>query len=377
MRKNKAKNLKQLQRRNESVKTTKLIEQTYFNPKHSASFSGKNKLQHSLRGKVNSKEIVKWLNSTDSYTLHKPVRKRFPRRKYIVSGIDGLWQADLSDMTRLNKSNDNNKFILVIIDTFSRKAYSKLLKTKSGQEVSKAFKSVIVDNNVFPKDLLTDKGKEFYNSFFKDMLAEYKINHYSSNNQEIKASMVERFQRTLKSKIFRYITHSNSNRYCDILQDIILSYNNSTHRAHNMKPNDVDYNNQEEVWQRLYNQEDPNLTKYKFKVDDKVRISKYSTVFSKNYLPLWTQEIFTISKAHKTSPPVYSLKDDLSNDLEGTWYEPELQKVLVKDDTYKIESIISQRKLNGKIQYLVRWEGYPPSFDSYIDKNALMLNYKN
>ena len=138
-----------------------------------------------------------------------------------------------------------------------------------------------------------------------------------------------------------------------------------------MKPNDVDYNNQEEVWQRLYNQEDPNLTKYKFKVDDKVRISKYSTVFSKNYLPLWTQEIFTISKAHKTSPPVYSLKDDLSNDLEGTWYEPELQKVLVKDDTYIVESIISHRELNGKIQYLVRWEGYQPSFDSYIDKKCI------
>lgn len=336
-------------------------------------------MQRSVKGKVPTKHIINWLQKKDSYTLHKSLKRKFQRRQYIVSGIGALWQADLADLSQLSKYNDGYKFILFVIDCFSRKAYATPLKTKGGMEVSSGLKKLITKNAESPSKLMTDKGTEFFNSYFKKTLKEYKIEQYVSNNQEIKASMVERLQRTIKSRLFRYFTHSNNYRYLDVLNDIIKSYNNTTHSAHGVKPSDVNYNNQEEIWQRLYNQrsESEYYRKAKYQLNNKVRISKYSTVFAKGYLPLWTEEVFIIYKVHKTFPPVYSLKDDSGEKLQGTWYEEELQKVDISNDIFKIESIVGKRRLNGKTQYLVKWVGYPPSFNSYVNKSNLLLNYKN
>jgi len=100
---------------------------------------------------------------------------------------------------------------------------------------------------------MTDKGTKLFNSSFKMMLKKHRFYHYTYNNQEIKASMVERWQRTIKSKGFRCFTHSNSYRYINELQNVLLSYNNSIHFAHHRSPNSINYHNQEEVWQALYN----------------------------------------------------------------------------------------------------------------------------
>ena len=362
------------------VRKENLLTKLYFDPKLPSSFGGKNKLKKAVKNKIDSKFISKWVKKIDTYTLHKQVKRKFLRRKYIVSGLNSLWQIDLTELPQLAKYNQGFRFILFVIDCFSRKAYAIPLKTKSGIEVSEGIENVIAANDEIPPDqIMTDKGKEFFNSHFKNLLKKYNINHYTSNNQEIKASMVERLQRTIKSKLFRYFTHTNSYNYVDALQDIITSYNNSVHAAHDMPPNKVNYKNQEDVWQMLYNQKDIDYyhPKPKFKLHDKVRISKYSSVFQKSYLPLWSSEVFTISKVHKTSPPVYSLKDYAMEELDGTWYEEELQKIDVKDKIYKVDSVLGQRKINGKTEYLVRWVGYPPSFDSYVNKSDLLLNYKN
>ncbi|KAF6027692.1 hypothetical protein EB796_014004 [Bugula neritina] len=188
-------------------------------------------------------------------------------------------------------------------------------------------------------------------------MKEYNINNFSSNNQEIKASMVERLQRTLKAKLLKYFTHQNSHRYLDILNDLISSYNNPKHSAHNSTPNNVTVNNQEEIWHGLYTDSQSGQTvKLQYNVGDLIRISKYSTVFKKGYLPSWSEEVFTVAKIHTTNTSVYSLADDSGDQLEGTWYEPELQKVDTKSNTYKIESIVGQRTVNGKtISCKVGW----------------------
>ena len=137
--------------------------------------------------------------------------------------------------------------------------------------------------------------------------------------------------------------------------------------------------NQEVLWQRLYSPDDAGFAdkKYKYKIGDRVRISKYSSTFEKGYLPLWSEEVFTISQRHSSDPHVYSLQDDSGVTLDRTWYTEELQKVDISKQTYTVEKILGQRKLNGKIQYLVRWVGYPSSFDSYVDKKDLIFDYKN
>ena len=181
--------------------------------------------------------------------------------------------------------------------------------------------------------------------------------------------------KTLKDMLIYY-----NNADCNVNSDIISSYNNTIHSSIGIKPVDVNPNNQEEIWNRLYNP-DSTIKQYfqqpKFEVGDNVRISKYSTVFRKGYLPLWSTEIFKILNVHFTSPPVYSLSDYSGDKLTGTWYEQELQKVDSSEAVYKIEKILSQRKIGGKIQYLVKWLGYPDSFNSYVNKSDLVQNYKS
>lgn len=265
------------------------------------------------------------------------------RRKYIVSGINSLWQCDLSDLPQLAKFNNGYRYILLKIDVFSRKANAVPLKTKSGKDVSNSFKKMIQEEK--PEKLQTDRGKEFLNSDFQALLKANNIHHYVSNNQEIKASLVERLQRTIKSKLFRYFTHSNSYKYIDILQEIVHSYNHSVHSSLGIRPVDVTSENQEALWQQQYNSDTPDSseTVFKFRVKDKVRISKYSTVFTKSYLPLWSQEVFTISKRHNTIPPVYSIQDDSGSIVQSTFYEPGLQKVKPTDKIYKIESVLGKK----------------------------------
>jgi hypothetical protein len=356
----------------------KIIAKAYYNSKSPGGYAGKRRLKHQLKTKVDKKAIDDWLSKSDTYTLHKPLRKRFKRRKYIVSGIDATWQLDLSDLQKLAKYNNGNKYILIAIDAFSRFAFARPIKSKSGSRITEAFADILSKSKRSPQYVHTDKGKEFLNKEFQSLLKSRNIYHYVTENQEIKASMIERLQRSIKSRLFRLFTHTNSYRYVDDLQNIISSYNRSYHRTIKAKPTDVSYQNQERVWHRLY---EDNQTgepiRFKFRVNDRVRISKYSTVFSRGYLPNWSEEIFTIAEAHNTSPPVYSLKDDSGSKLLGTWYEQELQKVVVRDDVYKIEAILGQRKLNGKTQYLVRWLGYDSTFDSYVDKKDLIKHYNN
>lgn len=353
------------------------LKKVYFTAKDAGSFGGKKKLYRRVKDVSHSK-IDKWVSDKDTYSLHRPVKRKFERRKYIVSGIDSTFQADLTDLVQFVDENDNYRYILFCIDVFSRYAWVRPLKTKSGQEIVKAFESILKQDNRQCLYLHTDKGKEFFNKDFLAFLKQRNITIYTTENQETKAAIVERLQRTVKSSMFRYFTYTDQYRWIDILQDLITSYNNTYHSSIAMAPSNVTYQNQEDVWNIQHNKKTSLKlnTVFKFKIGDTVRISKYSTVFKKGYLPSWSDEIFIVSKTHHTIPPVYSLQDQAGEILKGSWYEAELQKVKT-DNVYKIESILGQRKLKGKTQYLVKWRGYPDSFNSYVDKKDIVTNYKN
>ena len=357
----------------------KVLTETYFTVKNPGSFGGKKKLKRSVK-KISIDKINNWLSSKDAYTLHRPAIKTFKRRKFVVSGIDSTFQADLTDLVQFTQENDGNRYILFCVDVFSKYAWARPLKTKSGKDMVAAFQSIFDHDNRICRYLHTDKGKEFFNKEFQAFLAKYGIKLYSTENQETKASIVERLQKTIKSSMFRYFTYTGTYRWVDVLQDIISSYNNSFHSSLNMRPSDVNYRNQENVWQHLYNDRlmraESATARFRFNEGDTVRISKYSTVFKKGYLPLWSDEIFVVADRHHTIPPVYSLKDQAGDDLKGTWYEKELQKVK-SDNIYRIEAILGKRKVRGKIQYLVKWSGYPDSFNSYVDEADILDNYKN
>ncbi|XP_072019684.1 uncharacterized protein [Amphiura filiformis] len=168
--------------------------------------------------------------------------------------------------------------------------------------------------------------------------------------------------------MWKYFTHKNTSKYIDVLPKFVQAYNNAKHRSIGTSPSSVNLDNQMEIKKRLYDEDDVNKSPtFKFKEGDRVRLSKVKMTFEKGYRPNWTEEIFVVSKCVKRNPPVYRIKDLDGEDLEGTFYEKELQKVVKEDDDlYIIDKVLKRRKRGGKNEYFVSWRGYPSKFNSWV-----------
>ena len=182
---------------------------------------------------------------------------------------------------------------------------------------------------------------------------------YSANN-EGKSVIAERFIRTLKNKIYKYMTSISKNVYIDKLDDIVKEYNNTYHTSIKMKPADVKDNTYID-FKNESNDKNP-----KFKVGDHVRISEYKNIFAKGYMPNWSEEIFIIKKIKNTVPSTYVINDLNGEEITGTFYENELQGT--NQNEFRIEKVIKRK---GDKLY-VNWEGYDNSFNSSIDKKDIV-----
>lgn len=363
-----------------SLKIEEKLNKIYYNPNHPSSFSGINKLYQEIKkdkklGQYISVEIVKsWLKKQNTYTLHKPIRKKFKRRKTISAGIDYQWQADLADLQKYSKDNNNNRYLLCVIDIFSKYAWVIPIKNKTGQVLIEAFQSIFKNNKRKPKSLQTDKGSEFKNKLFQNFLKENKIHFFTTENPETKASIVERFQRTLKGKMWKYFTHKKTRKYIDVLNKIVYAYNHSFHRSIKTSPVLVTENNEAKITENLLGN---NIQKEKItiQIGDLVRINKTKKTFDKGYLPNWTTELFKIYKINKTNPLSVKIKDLNNEMIDGSFYLPEIQTI--KDnEIYDIESIVGKRtrKVGKKIikEIKVHWGGYPKHFDSWIPETNIV-----
>jgi transposase InsO family protein len=346
----------------------------YYDPKRSGGFGGVGRLYQDVKKegkfKISRKEIKEWLMKQDAYTLHKPMRRHFKRNRVIVGGIDQQWQMDLADMQSMQKFNDGYRYLLVCIDVFSKYAWVVPLKNKTGPALVEAFKIILASGRK-PEKIMTDQGTEFLNRHFRALMKEEDIELYNTYN-ETKASIVERLIRTLKTKMWRYFTAKKTMRYIDMLPNLVYSYNHSIHRSIKVRPVDVTTENEKQVWHTLYDDHSVQKTpKYKFNVGDQVRISKMKRTFEKGYLPNFSKEIFTISKQIPRDPPVYKLKDYDDEELKGTFYDKELQKIIKQDDVYEVEKILKKRGRGNNVQYLVKWLGYPNKFNSWVPASQI------
>ena len=169
---------------------------------------------------------------------HKPIIRKFKKRKLYSTFKDNIWGVDLADMQLLSKYNKGIRFLLCVIDIFSKYAWVIPLKDKKGISIVKAFQSILKQSNRKPKKIWGDKGCEFCNAYFKKWLRDNDIVMYSTHN-EGKSVVAERFIRTLKSKIYKYMTSISKNMYIDKLDDIVDEYNNIYHTTIKMNPADV------------------------------------------------------------------------------------------------------------------------------------------
>ena len=262
-------------------------------------------------------------------------------------------------MQAYSKFNRGIKYLLTVIDVFSKYGWIVPLKDKTGKSVMNALKQIFASGRS-PNKIWVDRGLEFYN---KDVRGNVEL--YSTQNEE-KSSVVERWNRTMKEKMWKYFTANNTRKYIEILNELVGLYNNTIHSSIKMSPVEGSKKeNEAAVYRNLYGEMPTSQSNPKYSVGDKVRITKKKTLFDKGYTPRWTEEVFTISKIQYTKPITYKITDYNGHEIGGTFYEQELQKS--RQEVFRIEKVI--RKKGDKV--LVKWLGYPDSFNSWVDISTL------
>ena len=202
---------------------------------------------------------------------------------------------------------------------YSKYAFVTPLKDKKRISIVNAFDIIIKKSKTKPNKIWVDQGSEFYNRVFKKWLSGSDIIMYSTFH-EGKSVIAERFIRTLKNKLYKHMTASGKNVYYNVLDDVVSGYNNTKHSTIKMDPKDDKDGNK-----RIYIDEN-NKKESRFKVGDRVRISKFKNIFAKGYTPNWSKGIFFVEKINDTVPYTYNLKDLNGEEIIDSFYDRELQK---------------------------------------------------
>ena len=277
--------------------------------------------------------IKEWLKSQDTYTSYKPVVRKHKFRKTFVYYLGEKIQTDL-DMGCYKNENKGYCWILTTVEILSRYAFAIPLyredtnnMTKAVTELLKQFKDRFDEQ--YPKLAQFDDGKEFYNVGVKTLLEKHDIKYFSTKSDK-KAAVVERFNRTLKTAMWKYFYSKGSYKSIDVLYQLVYNYNNTKHSTILMKPKDVNKKNEDEVWTTLYGHFYAESPLPKYKVGDTDRISKYKSTFTKCYEANFSEELFKVVKVMRGDPNVYEIEDLEGEPIIGKFYEEELQVLIRK-----------------------------------------------
>ncbi|KAL3099253.1 hypothetical protein niasHT_028200 [Heterodera trifolii] len=336
------------------------LEQVYYNLNSPASYAGMQKVLAEARKRIpNLKlhDVQKFLHKQRTYTLFKPKRNKFPRLKTVPSGLHTDWQCDLCIMDSLKQHNDGYRYILVCIDVLSRQIYVAEAESKKSEHMIEAFEKVFKKAQVLPNKMYSDSGLEFQAKRMNEYWLSKNIIKHVMYSPHLHASVVERANRTIKERLYRYFSEKNTHRWVDIIDKIVKNLNNSVNRTTGMRPVDVNFRNATELRNRLYKDMEQQKRIQKFKIGDIVRITKEKGDFSKGYFPNFTDELFKIVRVNPTNPPSYRISDLEGENIKGIFYDQELVKTVAAEQTTHRAEILKSRVRNGVKQHFVRWIG--------------------
>ena len=302
--------------------------------------------ENSLRDKLNvlytditskpsySAKIADFLRQHDVHGVYRRIIKReFPRRRVIARFPFEFFMADLMEFPQYKFRNRGFRFALILIDVFTKKLYTAPLKKKTKDETARAFETIFQDFDEFPINLVTDRGREFYNEEVQKIFDSYGINHYSTPTKtKWKASVAERVIRTIKSRLFKYFKAKKTTNWVDVLPQFTKNYNSTPHKSHGLSPEDVSSENRDKVFKKLYPQNTLTIV-CKLKIGDKVRKIKDKRLFEKGYTENWSEEIYKISAARQSNSVCwYKLENLAGEEQEGIWYYYQLNLVARNDN---------------------------------------------
>ena len=362
----------------------KYLQNIYHNAEKVGSFSGPEKLYRIIKSdgkyKISKQKLRQWLNNRDEFSLQRDVKRTFPRRRIITSGINCQWGIDLASTQNISSFNDGVKYLLIAVDVFSRYLHIQPVKSKLAKDVVEAFDSILRKGTI-PNTVYSDAGREFNNVVFRKHLQSKHIKFFTTSNQETKVAITERTIRTIRNMLFRMFRYKRSYRFLENLQNIVKNYNSTPHSSlpYNLSPNQVTKSNEAEVADFLYNKiwNKPSQQKasfsYKFQIGDIVRLSYAKYAFQRDYQQKWTGELFKIvDRRMVENIQIYKLVDFMNDPVLGTFYWNELLKVKKsKDSLWLIEKVIKTRKVSGKKQYLVKFQDWPAKFNSWVDESSI------
>ena len=363
----------------------KLLRKIYYDPASPAGLASIDKLYRQAKAvnpNITIKDIKSFLKGSRVYTLHKLQRKKFPRRKVVSAGPRIILSCDLAEMGALQKENKGIRYLLVCVDVFSRYMFVEALQRKTGLSMVRALSKILEKPEARGYTrIFSDRGREFYNKEMRTFLGRKKMFVYSVYSQETKASVCERAIRTLKNKIYRYLTAYNTLHYLSIINDLVSAYNNTPHRGLQGKsPSEVHMLSHPKDWRAQFRLMYKKETKQRkaissdLEIGDLVRVvsSSRNQRFATGYTIQNTEEIFRISKINYSTSGLdtYELEDWGGEPVKGIFYRHELIET-AEPETYNIEIIKKRRKRDGTLQYYVHWKSYPERFDEWINASEI------
>ncbi|XP_074604185.1 uncharacterized protein LOC141857597 [Brevipalpus obovatus] len=322
----------------ESQKISDILSKIYYDASNPGGFDSQARLLHEanlIDPKITLKNVQDWLRGQLTYTLHRSARRNFLRNKIIF-------------------------------------AWAIPIQNKGSKSVSKAFRSLFENSKRVPTKLQTDKGTEFLNREVQNVFKEYGVHHFTAINLKTKCSVVERFNRTLKSKMFKFFTANGTRKYIATLPALVKSYNNSIHRGPGKRPAWVNDSHKKEIMHKLYGVLSRRELLRKHYMMNKGRSSKVAVGdkfrktyelkpgFDKAYYPNWTDQTFNVEKIIGRIPKsVYKIIDEDGKSSDRLFYPEEIQKI-DSEGLYRVEKVIKRRrKRDGDVEYFVKFLGYP------------------
>jgi L-rhamnose mutarotase len=234
-----------------------------------------------------------------------------------------------------------------------------------------------------PWKLITDQGREFTAKTVQKYFSSIDLQHFSIfTSPQFHAGMAERANRSIKERLYRLFTERQTQRWIDVVQDIVKAINNSPNSSiGGMRPVDVTYENAEKLRSSLKEKAEETFgqrrwREQRFHVGDVVRIEKHKHIFQKGYLPNFTSELFIVDRIRlvPSQPPTYKIRDMNGEIIQGWFYANDLcrfQQRKEKDKLYKIEKIIKKQKRNGAEYVYIKWRGYGPTYNSWIPASTV------
>lgn len=285
----------------------------YYNPK--TGFISAQKLYLKLNKEVPMSQIKKFLEQQEVYQLHKESRRKPAFSPITVYSVNDQWQVDLIDLSKYSRWNAGYKYLLCAIDVFSRKSFVVAMKRKS--DTTDAMKLILDVQK--PILIQSDNGTEFLNRKFQSLLSKHKVRHITvSVGDHNRQGLIERFNRTLENMIALYQESRKTNRYIDVLEDIVFNYNHTYHRSLNDIPESRYQKKPSSGLIRV------RTTKHSIRVGDRVRVLKSRQTFSKGYEPKYSNSVYTVVSGNGYS---FSISDDNGNVHRKSYKYYELKRV--------------------------------------------------